>query len=734
MNRKKFLEFHPVTAGSAVFSKDLRLILPACAVALSSAVPAFAQEHVVQDSAVRSSVEDIVVTARKREERLQDVPDSVSVLGAATIEDARVASVADVTRLVPNLSIVQTQQPGVDFLVIRGIGQVRNQDPPVAVVIDGVQMTNSYALTQELFDIERIEVLKGPQGALYGRNAIGGAINIETKRPIDRMEGKLIAGAANGDEYQLKGMLSGPLGSDRVLARVGAAYTDYGGLLNNVTLNRKVDFREDLSLQGRLLLLPTDNFSIDLRASYQDTDSGAAYNNPVDGPQDFVSPIQADRLGRASRRLEEYAGRIRYENGDFAISSVTAFGKLDTSISQDLDWYSAPIQTADQSIRSRSFSQEIRFDYNPDSWLNLTLGGYYLDKDMSTVTNVQGNGANRTLFLQNRADGIYPLTTGLAMDAVLSPLAHVAADDFNKGFAGFANAFVNLSETLKLTLGLRYDQDRKRQEDLVSGRITKATFSKWQPKISLAYNVNSDAMVYATWAQGFRSGGFNASPILGRVYRPEIATSAEAGVKTTWLDGRLTLNGAAFYTSYENRQEFVLITAAAAQVLINIPKSRIYGLEADLSYRPVRDLSLQASIGVMDTKIQDFDPISFGLSAAQDYQGNQLPFVYNWSYSIAAQYEHRLSNDLKLVPRIEYNARGGMSWSIEGMYDQEDIHLVNAQISLERGNFKTSLWAENLLNQIYFNNFSAPTLGGGLSNIAYYAMPRRYGLRASILF
>jgi outer membrane receptor protein involved in Fe transport len=108
--------------------------------------------------------------------------------------------------------------------------------------------------------------------------------------------------------------------------------------------------------------------------------------------------------------------------------------------------------------------------------------------------------------------------------------------------------------------------------------------------------------------------------------------------------------------------------------------------------------------------------------------------VYNWSYSIAAQYEHRLSNDLKLVPRIEYNARGGMSWSIEGLYEQEDIHLVNAQISLERGNFKTSLWVENLFNQIYFNNFSAPTLGGGLSNIAYYAVPRRYGVRASISF
>ena len=218
------------------------------------------------------SLEEIVVTSRKREERLQDVPDSISAFTSSAIENANIKSVADVTSLVPNLSIVQTQQPGVDFLVIRGIGQARNQDPPVAVVIDGVQMTNAYALTQELIDIERIEVLKGPQGALYGRNAIGGAINIVTKKPGNELEGKIVGGVGNGGHWEAKGVLSGPIIKDKLFLRVAGSYEDFNGLINNVYLNHKVDFMTNRAFRGRLLFLPTDKLTLDFRASIQDLD------------------------------------------------------------------------------------------------------------------------------------------------------------------------------------------------------------------------------------------------------------------------------------------------------------------------------------------------------------------------------------------------------------------------------------------------------------------------------
>src|SRR5690606_19731562 len=198
-------------------------------------------------------IEEILVTSRKREERLQDVPDTISAFTSETIEGAGIRSVADVAEMVPNLSIVQTQQPGVDFLVIRGVGQARNQEPPVAMVIDGVQLTSSYGLTQELFDVERIEVLKGPQGALYGRNAIAGAINIVTKKPTNEFEGRLTAGVGNGFFWETSGALSGPIVEDRLLFRVAGSYQDFDGNIHNVTQNKDVNFFDTLALRGRLL-------------------------------------------------------------------------------------------------------------------------------------------------------------------------------------------------------------------------------------------------------------------------------------------------------------------------------------------------------------------------------------------------------------------------------------------------------------------------------------------------
>lgn len=673
----------------------------------------------------RGGFEEIVVTSRKREERLQDVPDAISAFTARTIEDAGIESVADVTELVPNLSMVQTQQPGVDFLVIRGVGQARNQEPPVALVIDGVQLTSSYGLTQELFDVERIEVLKGPQGALYGRNAIAGAINIVTKKPTNDLEGRITAGIGNGLYWETRGVLSGPVIEDKVFFRIAASYEDFDGTIPNVTQNKDINFYDTLALRGRLLFTPNERLTIDLRASIEDTDSTAAYFKPVANANDFESPVQGEYPSRAKRDLEEYALKIDYEFEGVTLTSVSAYSKTNAFLDEEVDYFPVPMLLAEQALDVDAFSQEIRLTSNQDSRFRWMFGGYYLDLERTLSTDVFIDFNNLIAFLlglpTNPVGNFVPLSSALPMD-----------DD--KAYAGFAQINYDITEKLELTLALRYDNNKKKQFDGITSVTNKASFDLWQPKVSLAYSFNDDAMMYATVGRGFRSGGFNATATFGRVFGAEKTTNYEVGFKTSWLDRRLSINGAVFQTDYDDRQEFILIVAEGAQALINIPKSRVRGVELEIAARPTEGLELQAALGLMDTEIRQFDGTAFGFPPTTVFKGNQLPFAYGWSYSLAAQYRFPIFAEFDLVTRIDYSGKGDMAWHLDGLDTQKSVHLVNARISLENEQFQFTLWAENLFDEDYNAEFIAPQWSGGLANFAYPGEPRRFGARATYKF
>ena len=683
---------------------------------------------------VTDSFEEIVVTARKREERLQDIPDAITALTADTIEQAGIDSVSGVADMVPNLSIVQTQQPGVDFLIIRGIGQARNQEPPVAMVIDGVQLTSSYALTQELFDVERIEVLKGPQGALYGRNAIGGAINVVTKKPGNDFEGKVIAGYGNGEYWEAKGVVSGPVIEDKLFFRAAASYEDFKGTIHNVTLDRDVNFYDSLSFRGRILATPTERLTIDIRASVEDLDSGAAYFAPVDDANDFDTPVQGDKLGTAKRNLEEYALKIDYDFDSVTLTSITAFSKVDSFLDEEVDYFAAPILLVDQTLETESWSEELRLTSTQEGRFRWMVGAYYLDTSRDIETNVFADFGNLVGFLTNQALGVTPLTAGLSQTPNFVPLSASFAKDDDKAYAGFGQVNYDITTDLEMTLALRYDRNEKHQLDALSGLVNEANFDLWQPKASLAYTVNEDAMVYATAGRGFRSGGFNATDTLGRIYDAEKTTNFELGFKTSWADRLVTFNGAAFYTKYDDRQEFILIANEGAQALVNIPKSRVMGVEFELAARPVEGLDLQASLGLMDTEVREFDGTQFGFAPDVVFEGNQLPFAYGWSYALAAQYRLPVFADFDVVTRVDYSGKGDMAWHLDGFDTQNAVHLVNARISLESEQFRFTVWAENLFDEKYNAEFVATQWSGGLANFKYPGNPRRYGVRASYRF
>jgi len=688
-----------------------RLLATACLFAGTAAVA----QDAAADTAAAAAADgnDIVVTARQRSESLQQVPDSVTAFSAKAIEEAGIRSIDDVTSLMPNISLVDSQDAGTVAISIRGIGQVRNGEAPVALVIDGVQMTSTDMIKQALFDLEQIEVLKGPQGALYGRNAIGGAINITTRRPTNALQGRVSLDYANGDDRRLSGSLSGALVPDLVLFRIAADYRKFDGVFRNVTLNRKVDFLEDVNLRGRLLITPTDRLTIDLRGAYGDLKAGASYYIPLpDGqPNNTTVPIQADVLGRSPRTVKDGSVKIDYAFDPFTFSSISAFNKTKIDLSEDLEWFPQSILGATQLRRYESFTQEFRLSSPSDQPLRWTAGAYLLDakRSVDTVVLISPD----------------PTASGLPLSAYIQlPAARATEDILTKALYGQIN--YNVTDALELTGALRYDHDKREQTNrLVPGPKRKASFDEWQPKVSVKYSFSRDNMVYATAARGFRSGGFNPpNAVFPAIYNPEVADTLEIGSKNSLLDRKLTLNAAAFYMKYKDQQVFIL--NVADQGIVNVDKTDIYGFELEAQARPVRNLQIGASLGFIDTKIKDFD-------GTARFRGNKVPLTYRWSTTVFGQYKIPVG-DNGIVARVDYSGKSGNYWHIDNADKQDAVHLVNARLTWDAGAYSVALYATNLLKERYTEEFFAKEFSAGASDIRYPGQPRRCGVSATLTF
>ena len=671
---------------------------------------------------------DIVITARRQRETLRDIPDAIQAFSRDTIEQAGVTSVNDLTSLVSGFHVVEAQQPGVTMVNIRGIGQSRFGEPPIAVVIDGVQQISPNQLTQDLFDIEQIEFLKGPQGALYGRNALGGAINIVTRKPSDHFEGSVQGSYAAGNDYKIGGFISTPIGDD-VGLRVAGSYRNRDGQIYNSTLNTHVDYDETYNARASLLIRPTDRVTIDLSASYLDQRAGAAYYvpGPVNAPR---SPVTANILGLGKRKLGDASARFELDTGDVTLQSVTAFSSVRSFINEDLDWFPQDLLSATQSVSVNAMTQELRLSSSDTkARLRWVAGIYYMHLNQ---------GIETSLFLR-------PGITGLPAPILGD---YIATKDDNNAYAAFGQLVYAVNDRFEITTALRYDIDSRRQMDLsplyaaVPGlpQVHKGTFRSLQPKLSLAYKLAGGNLLYATVAKGFRSGGFNNNSVVTRRFEPEELWNYELGFKTVLVDRRLFVNGAAFYTPITDRQVYGLdLRVGAAQFIANpIPKSHIVGAELEVTAVPVRGLNISLGGTMLRTKIDEYDVRVFaGTQTNGNYRGNRLNMVPEWSVTAAVQYTGDLGGGNKIIPRIDVSGSGGhYYWEIDNADLRKTVWLANARLTLQTPRFEIAAFANNLFNIEYDMEYVSPTQSGHLSGMGLGArnMPRQIGVSGKVKF
>ena len=659
-------------------------------------------------------IEEIIVTSRYRAEKLSAIPDSITAFTRADIERHRIERINGVAALTPNLRFSDDQEVGISTLVIRGVRQNRGTgQPPVSYRIDGVSATNNLLTTQELFDIESVDVLRGPQGALYGRNAIGGAILISTRQPATDPEFGLRVSAAEGDDYIVAANASGPLGSDKLLYRAAMRLQDRDGQLENAYLdNQLVDFKESQSFRGRLLYRPTDRLSIDLRGQYSDQQGGSGYFMPgSEGvlplpppaePIFFGNPtyeIQSNRIGESFVEFSELSAKIDYEFSWGTLTSVTSYTDVESGNDQDLD------QTLVDAINiividdSQTLAQEFRLTSNADQRLRWVAGAYFFDQDRF-----------RSL-----------ATTFLGF-----PVPPAAQDLKLRNYATFGNMSYDLTGDLELTLAFRYDEETP--EDLTQGR--SETFTELQPKASLAYSFHEGLLGYVTVGKGFRAGGFN-NLSEGSNFAPgfdqESLISYETGLKWSAYGGRLRSGMSVFFTDYTD-QQFFLFDQTGTQANINIPKSELWGGELEVTALPTDSLQVDFAFGYTDSEIKEYEDIQGVLVPADAILGSKVPGAPVWTLNLGVQHTAALSSSLDLVSRLDYEHRDKTYWTLDNLDTQEAYDLVNLSFSLQRENWAARLFVNNLFDEQYIEWFFAARFIGLPADIAWPSAPRQVGL------
>lgn len=689
-----------------------------------------------------SSLEEIVVTARRRNESALEAPIAVTAFSAQMIKDAGIQRVEDFAALTPNVTLATSQGIGTSFLSIRGITQVRNGEAPVATIVDGVLQFSALQFRRELFDVDSIEVVKGPQGAIYGRNATGGAIIINTRRPTNDKYGYVQVGGGNGGEYSVQGSYGGPLVKDRWFGQISANYLDRDGYLDNITRGEEADRFEDLTMRGRLIFEPSEEVSVDFRAAvsshkgrgigfqYQavdiDPDGITAIGFGTDtGPIDAnnVLPVRDNNVDTGERDMLDFSLKIDWETDAGTFVSTSSFTDIEEWGDSDQFPYtnarSSPALFGFDGTQTgffdlSAFTQEFRFSSTAGDRVRWEVGAYYLDWDrfvsLSTGTDT-GQGIIR-LERQPTTDPRNPSTSFLA------------DENNNEAWAVFGSVDFALNDQWDLTLALRYDEEERVQDVSplqfpagVPGAHNESTFDKLQPKVTFRYQPNDNNNIYLTWGEGFRSGQFNQNGIaavaagagligVSDIAGPEESESVELGYKGQFLEDRLRLNAAVFTTDVEGQQFFSFIGAISAQILTNIDEVSLSGGEIDVVYQATDTLQLFGAYGFTDSEIDAYvvDPTAVG---------NDAPYIAEDTLNFGFQFTVPVTSNMELFARADYERRGEQFWDVQNSTKRDALDFVNARLGLQSESGKWDLTGSvyNLSDEEYNSEWVA----GGFS-------------------
>src|SRR5688572_25817979 len=699
-----------------------------------------------------AAAQTITVTARRREELSLDVPVAVTTFTADVIQAAGIERPQDFIALTPNMSVVQTQNQGTSFVTVRGISQARNSEPSVAVLIDGVQMANPSMFNQELFDIESIQVLKGPQGAVYGRNAIGGAIIINTKRPSDVLEGNVALGTDSGPGIKVRGGVSGPI-SDTLKYRATGSFFDTKGYIRNVFLDEDTDPFRDLSGRLRLLWEPSNELSADVRVYGSGVRTQALYFNITEDVNDTSLPVRVNNPGVNERNMFGTSLKLDYVTPLGTLTSITAYDWFNELLTGDqFDFLPIP-----ESVLFRFFGA----DQAQHQFLDVSAVSEALHfaspaaKRVRWITGAYLIGTDRFISTGN----VFDLGTGEVPEVRRQPLplfnpqfTFLADSQDNFAWAVFGNVDVDLTDTLELSTALRYDRDHRKNTTetpaefipapLVGiafpGQVRTHTWDDLQPKVTLRHKPTRDSTLYIGYSRGFRSGGFNQTGVgaagiagVNDLFDAETADTYEGGAKAEFLDGRLGANVSIFHTRAKGSYFFVFDPNTSTQNLGNLDRVDYTGAEFEVRGRILEGFDGYVGVGLTDSDIKE------SRRAASDV-GNEAPLVSRYTTNVGLQYRHSVGSALSAFVRSDVEVIGPTWFYPDNFTERDPLTLLNVRLGVDHRAWSATVWAKNLTDKDYNAEWSPGPMffpnPGYTNNFVFKAMPRRWGVDLNYRF
>jgi iron complex outermembrane receptor protein len=752
-----------------------RILLAASAVVLALPVGALAQDKSADTTNV---IQDIVVTARKREERLQSTPVSVAAFSADTLTKQGVDDFSEIASRVPGFTLNPDNitEPNI---FLRGIGtdiESAAANPAVGFFLNDVYLSRAQGTAMELFDLERVEVVRGPQGTLYGKNVVGGAINFVTKKPTEELTSSIEGTVGDYKTMELKASISGGL-AENLSGSLAASARSHGGYAYNTYTKSDM---EDLSAFGVLAQLryqPSSDLDILLTGDltrhrggghWIDIQIPSTHNIPfvnpdhrrgannIDGKQDAdlggvhltidknlgagrLSSITAYREARFQARNNDAGSYIDFTKLAYTAGGRVNFFAINGKLFND-DYY-----INDKDETAKTFSQELRYASDLEGPFNFMTGLYYLHEDVDRTETAD------YIFVDYYAQGTEIARTRMKSDT----------------YAAFVEGSYEFSDTAGITAGVRYTKDNKTfsayretigdflgadfEDD--AGKPTmkfsanaKESWSAWTPSVNLHWQATQDIYTYALVSKGYKSGGWNGENATNpgearNAYDPEFAWNYELGFKSDWFGHRLRANATGFWTEYDDlqTQQFVIFDPKlpADNVIANAGKARVKGVELETIIAPTRGLTLYGNYTYMKGEITGdlistrlaYSPACFcSVPIPTNLKGNPLRRTPKNSFNVGGSFDRPVGDKLNVFVRANYSYTGSFEFDNETnpRTHQDSVGLVNGSVGFgdQDGNWELSLWGKNLGDELYETGKS-DVIG---SVLVSYGAPRTYGV------
>lgn len=738
--------------------KRYRLLSAVSALTIGVSIPALAT-HSAEAGDIHF-FEEIVVTAQKRESSLQDTPLAVTALTGATIEKSGTVTVQDIAAITPGL--VVGGNAGFEYAIsIRGISSAvagSGADTPTGTYVDGVYLGRPVGAIFDLADIERIEVLRGPQGTLYGRNTVGGAVSVYTGKPSHEFEGKLRGTVAERGIRRIAGAVGGPVVEDTLNGRISVSYSSSDSWVENLTGSDLFDV-ESFIVRGVLEYMPSDDISFLLRADYGKVDDPFYGKNiatesvsPPAVTPDLLEDFNRVSLSDVSFMEREFYGtslEVSVNFGEHILTSISAYRENEHVYETDTDGSPLRIFRSANRENQHQFSQELRLNSPGGETLDWILGAYFFTETVvqDFYVDVLPAAVNFGRFSKNKTSS----------------------------YAAFGQADWHVSERLTATIGLRYSYESKdfgftfQPTPLTPDQIGEAydrivlfpqrapyvtdteSWSAVTGKVGLSWQLTDDALLYGSISQGFKSGGFNFAPVNPAGDAPfdqEDLIAYEVGVKADVFDGVARANLSAFYYDYKDLQ--VRIPIEPGVILIeNASDARVYGGEFELQVRPLDRLLIQGSLAVLHTEYSAFVqtggviPLCTGGESGVtsqniafcDVSGNELNRAPSYTFNVVVEYTMPIGDTGYLVPRVSYSYEDSVFYTEQNdhVFGHDGYETLDASLTYRSGSemWSVSVFGRNLTNDRIYTHVvpigTAP-MASGINE------PRTFGVSVNLDF